>query len=140
MPSYSGALWRLAAEQLEEDAPEFHKAHQALTRLSEPTVSLVFLYGSPQRAYLDAERLRPVDFGKIPSVAEAKDLLMQSVAVSDKRVVFSLLEQGVPRGWRQSPLLRHYRLAPLDASGMAAVGKYLLRIEDDVGLTVTQAD
>ncbi len=139
-PDYSGALWRLTAEELEEDAPEFHQAHQALTRLSEPTVPVAFLHGSLERPSLETDNLRPVDLARVPPTAEAKDLLMRSVTVSDRRVVFSLLEQAVPSGWRQSPLLRHHRAVVLGETGTASVGKYELRLDKEVGLTIAQKE
>ncbi|MBI4336998.1 MAG: CRISPR-associated helicase Cas3' [Chloroflexi bacterium] len=135
-PDYSGALWRLTAEELEEDAPEFHKAHQALTRLSEPTVPVVFLHGTPERPCLEADGLQAVNLSSIPTVVQAKELLMRSVPVSDRRVIGFLLDQEVPPGWRQSALLRHHRLAVAGPTGAAPVGKYRLQLDSEVGLAV----
>lgn len=136
-PSYDGAVWRLTADPREEDAPEFHQAHQALTRLGEPTVSLVCLFGTPDEPCLDPGGKDSVDVRARPSLALAAQLLRRSVSVSDRRLVRSLLEEQAPAGWQRSPLLRHHRLLTLDAAGCGRVGRHEVCVDDELGLRVS---
>ena len=136
-PDYDGDLYRIAANPLAEDAPDFHRAHQALTRLTEPTVEVVCLHGSTERPSLDPAGREPLDLKTVPTVPLAKRLLMRSLSIGSKRVVFALLGQAVPTGWQKSPLLRRHRLLAFGQGGLAQVGKYWLRLDDEVGLVVT---
>ena len=43
VPSYDGQLADFTRANLEEDSPDLHKAFQALTRLTEPNVSVICL-------------------------------------------------------------------------------------------------
>jgi CRISPR-associated endonuclease/helicase Cas3 len=136
-PGYDGGLSRLVGEPREEEAPELHPAHQALTRLIDVTVPLVCLEGTPERPLLDGEALRK---DKVPDVALAKRLLRRSVTVSDRRIVYELLDQPTPDGWIKSPLLRHHRLVALDGHHSARVGKWRLHLDGEVGLVVEPGD
>lgn len=137
-PTFGGAVWRLTEDPREEDEPGFHRAHQALTRLSEPTVDVAFLYGSAERPTLMADGRGPINPLEVPSVALAREILARSLSVSNKRVVFDLIQQAPPEGWRRSPLLRNHRLLPLDAENCAVVGKYRLRLDDELGLVISE--
>ena len=46
-PSYGGQLWRLTEDTRDEDAPGFHAAHQALTRLTSPSAPSILVHGGP---------------------------------------------------------------------------------------------
>jgi len=126
-PSFGGAFWRMTADPREEDAPDFHRAHQALTRLTERTVSVVCL--TDKEAAGLALRRRP-------SLRDAKALLRRSVSISSKRVVHELLALETPKGWSESSLLRHHRLIVLTAGSSEPVGKYRLRLEQDIGVEI----
>jgi CRISPR-associated endonuclease/helicase Cas3 len=134
------ALWQFTDNALEEDRPEFHEEHQALTRLADPTVDVVLLYGTQERPCLDSALTQPVDAKAPPTVPQAKQLLRRSVPVSDRRVVYTLLDQPVPSGWCSSPLLRHHRLLVLDADGSALVGRWRLELDDDLGLVIRDGE
>ncbi|MGH2532270.1 MAG: CRISPR-associated helicase Cas3' [Thermomicrobiales bacterium] len=136
-PDFDGPLWRMTGEARAEDAPDLHAAHQALTRLAEPSVDLVVLYGSEERPCLDAGEQEPVRLGHVPSVADGKRLLRRSVRVSDRLLVYALREREVPSGWRRSSLLCRHRAVVLDHAGGQDVGKYRLSLEEDIGLVIT---
>ncbi|MBI4320957.1 MAG: CRISPR-associated endonuclease Cas3'' [Chloroflexi bacterium] len=138
-PNYDGALWRLSEEPREEDAPDFHLAHQALTRLSDPSVQVVCVYGPREHPHLDEEGYESLDLEAVPPLAEARRLLMRSVSVSDRRVVYSLLADSPPQGWRRSALLRHHRLVVFDAGGAASVGGHRLVLDQELGLVIDPA-
>lgn len=124
-PDFAGGLDRLVDTLREEDAPELHPSHQALTRLIEQTVTLICLPANGQH-----------DFRRAPTVAEAIQLLRRSVTVADKSVVYTLLAEPAPEGWTQSPLLRHHRLLLLDAAHGAMRGSFRLELHDELGLLI----
>lgn len=140
LPSYTGALWTLTQDPREEDAPEFHQAHRALTRLSEPTVPVVCLYRSDRGPSLDAAGAAVVDLDVVPTTDAALRLLRQSILVSDRRVVHRLIDHKVPSGWRRSPLLRHHRAVLFEPDGWVAFGRHRLSLDQEIGLTVSTTD
>jgi CRISPR-associated endonuclease/helicase Cas3 len=137
-PSYEGQLAEICSQPKEEDAPDFHQAHQALTRLAEPTVQVVCLYDHGGRPALDREGQETVNPSTRPDVALAQRLLRRSVTLSDRRVVFTLMEQPVPSGWRESSLLRHHRLILLDQHGQAECGGYRLVVDPALGVRIAE--
>ncbi|MBI3978205.1 MAG: CRISPR-associated helicase Cas3' [Chloroflexi bacterium] len=135
-PWFRGELADLTADARAEDAPDFHVEHQALTRLAEPSVSVVFLHGTPEHPSLDAGGREPVELKARPDARQAEQLLRRSLTISDKRVVFDLLRMEPPAGWRRSALLRHERLLTLDDTGRVPVGRHVLHLDENVGLVV----
>ena len=136
-PSYTGQLWRLTEDPREEDAPDFHQAHRALTRLTPPSVSVVLIFGTKDRAWLDAAHRESVDVVNEPSIDTMKRLLLRSASISDRRVVFQLLEQLPPVSWRRTALLRNHRAIFLDGDGCSeGIGGYRIRLDPETGLTV----
>jgi CRISPR-associated endonuclease/helicase Cas3 len=134
-PSYTGPLTTFTGSDLAEDEPGFHKAFQALTRLAETSVNVVLLWGSSA-----GPTLTPggpvVSLTAMPSVPLARDLLRRSLSLSDRRVVYDLLGQPVPAGWRKSPLLRQHRLLALNPAGCVTVGTHTIRLDPDLGVLV----
>lgn len=135
-PDSGGALWRFTENPREEDAPDFHRAHRALTRLADEAVPVVCLFGTKTRPSLDPAGHEPVDLGNIPSAQMAQRLLARSVAIADRRVVSTLKSKVVPSGWLRSPLLRHHRLLSFDSEGIATVGAHRVRLDSVLGLQV----
>lgn len=135
---YEEGLWRLAAEPREEDAPEFHRAHQALTRLAEPSVTVVCLYGRPERPCLDREGRHALQLNQPPNLALAARLLRRSVALTDRRIVWDLLERQPPASWSRSPLLRNVRLLTFASDYVTAVGKHRLRVDVELGVILAE--
>ena len=140
-PSYGGQLWRLTEDPREEDAPDFHQAHRALTRLTPPSVSVVLLFGTHESAWLDAAHRESVDIENVPSIDAMKQLLMRSASISDRRVVFQLLGQPPPNGWRRTALLRNHRAIFLDGDGCSRnIDGYSIRLDPETGLTVFRSE
>jgi CRISPR-associated endonuclease/helicase Cas3 len=141
-PHYGGALWRLTGDPREEDAPDFHRAHQALTRLSEPTVSVVILKGTPGTSTTGSNPVETInmDIGRPvgQSVGHATQLLTRSVSISDRRIVFDLMATPVPQGWRLSPLLRNHRVLILDQDDGVEIGRHYLEVNEEIGLNVVR--
>lgn len=138
IPDRDGGLDWLVGMPREEDAPDLHPAHQALTRLAEPSVSLVLLHGSPKAPSLKRAGGAPFDPATAPTMALTKELLRCSVSVSDRRLVGPLLRatEATPPAWQRSALLRHHRAVYLDDAGDAQVAGWTLRLDSDLGLCV----
>ncbi len=112
--------------ELDEDDPAVHQSLQALTRLGEPSVGVV-LVGPDEPAF---------DGSSAPSMQNTRQLLGRSLSVSRRDLVFQLIGETVPAGWRRSALLRNQRLVRLDRNGEASVGRIRLHLDPDVGLEV----
>jgi CRISPR-associated endonuclease/helicase Cas3 len=118
-----------------EDEPGFHQAHQALTRLAEPSVTVVFLYGDRARPALDPGGTSTNPQAK-PGPNCTRELLLRSVSLQSPRGLVSHLlhREETPRGWQRSPHLRNARLIVLDADSEAEVGGYRIRLDPDLGV------
>jgi hypothetical protein len=132
-PFYEDELFEDFNRELEEGDPTFNPALQALTRLTEPSVSLIIL---------DPVRGAAIDQRATPGLLEALALLRQAVTLSDRRVVHHLLRQPAPPGWANSPLLRYHRLIILDARSRARVpgSSYVLALDSKRGVLVESQD
>jgi CRISPR-associated endonuclease/helicase Cas3 len=128
-------LWRFTENARAEDEPGFHPAHQALTRLAEPNVLVVFLYGDPHRPALEPGGA-PLNLRQKPNAATTRALLARSVTLTSPRgLVYRLLEADLtPSGWQRSPHLRNARLVVLDAAGQAEVAGYRVWLDPQVGI------
>ena len=124
---YSGELWRHTQNCLEEDSPTLHRAHQAMTRLSGPSVSLICLCDDAGRT----AAARPSLDG--PTV---RLLLENTVSVGHRRLVRELLELPAPSLFRKNALLRHSRLLEFE-NGRAEVGAFQLRMDPELGLCIS---
>lgn len=126
---YSGELWRHTQNCLEEDSPELHRAHQAITRLSGPRVSVVCL---------DEH-----DWGRLQEGSPTLDgtavraLLENAVPVGHRGLVWELLESKAPPAFKQIALLRHCRMLSFE-EGETRVGRYRLRLDRELGLTISK--
>ena len=133
-PHYGGPFWRIATDLREEDTPEFHRAHQALTRLTEPSVQLVCLFGTRDKPYLDEQRTKPVNLKIEPELFLVKELLQSSLTLSSKYIALALLQTPVPKGWQGSALLRNHRLLVFDENRIAHLPNLHFHLDPDIGL------
>ena len=131
--------WNMAASALEEDSAELHAAHRALTRLAPPSVTVILLFGTVEEAFLDREGRRRVNMGRTHDMDATRDLLKRSVNISDRRVAFNLLDHSPPDAWRRSALLRRCRAIYLDERSACRVGDYKLRLDGELGVTLSEA-
>jgi CRISPR-associated endonuclease/helicase Cas3 len=141
-PRHNGFFWDFTSGAREEDAPEFHPEHQALTRLIDPTASIVCLYGPREHPTFDAAGREPVPSGNPPSLALAKRLLRRAVTISDARVVHQLLDRSPPASWLRSALLQHHRLMLFgpDGAALEPLGKYRLNLDPELGIRLDAID
>jgi len=117
--------------KLEEDDPDVHPSLQALTRLTDLTVSVVLLTPEEQRT---------LDPRQAPGIDQTRALLGRSMAVSGQTLVHAILAYEAPAGWRKSSLLRRHRLIELRADGPVSIGGYRLTLDDHLGLVVTRLE
>ena len=90
----------------DEDDPCVHRTLMAQTRIGEDSIVAIPLWLEDR---FNAE--------VTPDFAQAKQWLLRAVSLTRKGVVKKLLEMGVPKGWKKSPLLRNYFPLVLDKNG-----------------------
>jgi CRISPR-associated endonuclease/helicase Cas3 len=105
----------------DEDAPGVHRTLMAQTRLGEESLVII-----PLRA---EDGFQPET---VPEFDTAKRWFQRSVSLSRKNVVHRLRSQGVPEGWKKSPLLRNCYALMLDADGRWEEDP-TVRLDDDLG-------
>ena len=98
-----------------------------------PNVSVICLYGSNGKTYLDREMTVPVDLNKAPSMEMTKELLNNSLNISvNKGWYRTFMEVDRPEKWR-TPFLRNYYPLVFEG-GCAQVGPYRLLLDEETGL------
>jgi hypothetical protein len=134
-------LWDFTRDPKEEDSPDFHDAHRALTRLAEPSVQVVMLYRTAAGTSLDPGGVEVVDTNVRPRAAIARRLVERAVTLTDRRVVHELLKAEPPPGWQRSAVLRPSRLVELDAAGREVTDrKWAIRNDAEVGVEIIEAN
>ena len=113
----------------EEDAPELHPALQAVTRLTEPTVSVVLL---PEGSPLAPKGSNP------PDRETVRELVLHSISVSSRMAVQVLFKLEAPPAFAASPALRRHRLVLLDGDGAAVVDGVRFSYSPETGLSITR--
>jgi CRISPR-associated endonuclease/helicase Cas3 len=135
-PFDSGLINTLLEQPRDEDAPELHNAHQALTRLGGPSVSIVCLYGNAEHPTFDPDGHQPVSLVDVPDFSEARALLRRAVSISDGRLIRHLLQEVVLENWQKSSLLRRHKRILFDRSGLADIGGHSVRLDPELGIYV----
>ncbi|NLG48936.1 MAG: CRISPR-associated helicase Cas3' [Chloroflexi bacterium] len=124
-----------------EDAPGVHESMQALTRLSEPSITVVCLHQTPYGLTLEPEGGRPIDLYQKPWAELTAELVQHSVSISHSYLVRWLAKQEVPVGWREHPLLRYDRPAIFDGGVCRLEGTgYRLTLSRELGLQIEKED
>lgn len=115
--------------ELEEDNPQVHASLQALTRDdSLPSVSVVCL---------NPHEMHKIKRNEKPDIREVKFLLERSVSIAKQGAVQAILAfNGAPKGWRESPHLRHHRLIELDEHGCQRIGNFKVRLDGELGIVI----
>ena len=125
---------RLAAELGLDDDEENPYTQRPLTRLGEPSITVVPLYQLEDGYFLDPSGRRPARIKGEASPAEAKALYAASLRVGRKDVVQELKNEETPPAWQKNGLLRNLKPLYLNAEGVARVGKTELRMDPELGL------
>ncbi|HXG84299.1 MAG TPA: CRISPR-associated helicase Cas3' [Pyrinomonadaceae bacterium] len=139
-PHYDDHLGNFIKTPKEEDAPELHPAHQAQTRLIEPTANVVCLWEKDGKFYTDETYGETVLLDEKPSNETAKTLLFNSLTVSSKSVVFKLLAEKVPDGWEKSALLMRHRALKFGANRKCEMFGYEFHLDENLGLRITKIE
>ncbi len=106
----------------DEDQPGVHRTLTAQTRIGEDSVVVIPLSSG--------SGFNP---NAIPDYRQAKVWYLQAFGLSRKGVVRKIKAQGVPEGWKRSPLLRNCFPLLLDAQGHW-IEDASVRLDDDLGL------
>lgn len=135
-PWFTGELGHMTEYAREEDNPELHQAHQALTRLGGVRLNVICLYGSKDEAFLDSALSRGVGLHHQPDAETIRALLGNSVPISHRGLIGSILEQGTPitSSWRKVPLLRHHYILFFSEQGLCESAP--LRLSPELGLVI----
>lgn len=106
----------------DEDEPGVHRTIMAQTRLGEDSVMVVPLW--------PGDEFRPEG---TPEFDQAKQWFLRALSLSRKAVVKKLQAQGVPEGWKKSPLLRNCFPLTLDMESRW-MEDTTVRLDMDLGL------
>jgi CRISPR-associated endonuclease/helicase Cas3 len=106
----------------DEDEPGVHRTLMAKTRLGEDSIITIPLF---QKDAFCPE--------VTPDFEQAKQWFQRAVSLSRKGVVKRLQAQGVPEGWKQSPLLRNCFPLMLNAQGRWTEDA-TVRLDNDLGV------
>ncbi len=136
-PEARGPLSDMTRMDLADDEdPRTHAQLQAMTRWSDrPSISVVFLYGSAEDCYLDADHARPIALQHEPDREQAKALVERSVSLGGWRLHKHFLDAEVP-AWRRNALLRHLRVGYLDADGKCPGDGFVIAVDPELGVIV----
>lgn len=135
-PRYRGELSELMLYARDEESPELHPHSQAMTRLVEPTAQVVCLWESGGKVYVDESLEIEVDFTVRPPREIEKLLVLNSVGVSSKAVVFEFFKEEAPPGWQRSPLLRRHRVLVFGPNGRCEKFGRLFELHPEKGLLI----
>lgn len=141
LPSYEDLLTD-RNEGLEEDDPKMNEAFRALTRLAEPSVSLICLHQTTQGLALDADGTgAPVNIMNRLNLQLAKKLLMRAVNVQRRDVVEYFVNNTktiTTAAWRESAAVRYYYPAIFDQNGECRPesADFVLKLTRELGLEV----
>jgi CRISPR-associated endonuclease/helicase Cas3 len=131
---------------LDEDDPTVNAAFRAMTRLAEPSVTLIGLHRVNGKIYLDPiNLLTPVNNFAKPDKPLAKELLKQSVALQHHAVVKYFSEKNGTelawKGWKEVAALKHTIPIVFDNGMCKLVGtNYTLVLDRYTGLGVEKED
>jgi CRISPR-associated endonuclease/helicase Cas3 len=119
---------------LEDEDARVHESLRALTRLTDPTVTVVCLSRERELVFCGGQ---PVDLDEPPSLAVVRRLLGRSMPVSRPKAVYrALSEAPPPPGWRRVAMLRHCREIVFDEDNRTTRGGHVLHLDPDVGLLI----
>jgi len=137
-PNYVDDILEDSNPELIEDDTEVHKSLRAATRLADPTITLVCLFGQGDRVLLHPEEAIPLNLNEKPGQETTEALLRRSVTLSHRGLVAWLIRNGYrPEGWQKHPLLCRCRLLILDASNSWRGGNYELRVVPQEGVVIS---
>lgn len=139
-PSYRRHISGIFTNNLEEDNPDIHQSLQAVTRLTEPTATVICLWERDGKTYLDESFAEEIDLNKKPYLEQIKELLRSSLSISNKSVVFKFFAEEVPNIWQESALLRNHRVLKFDENRNCEKFGHIFRLHERIGLQITKKE
>jgi len=140
-PGFSGQLSHITFDPREEDNPDLHPAFQALTRLTEPSINIICLFGDKDHAFLDQSLTKSINMLIKPDNHLIIQLLKQTASLSKKRLVMAILSNeafSIPQIWREIPVLRHHYILWFDKQGNCTIDKYAIHLDRELGLVINK--
>lgn len=139
-PHFEDLLGNLLGTPKEEDNPELHRSMQAQTRLVEPTANVVCLWENDGRIFIDEDLKEEIRLDEKPHKRIVKKLLFNSLAVSNRSVVYYLFDEKVPEGWQASALLRRHRVLIFNAERECEMFGRIFKLDKGQGLLITKKE
>lgn len=121
-------------EYTDDDDPGTQQRLRAVTRLGEPSVTVLPLFRRDDALYLKPRGGRAIDLSRKPSLDLVRTLLQHTVSLSNRAIYNRLAYQSGPLAWQKSPLLRHIRIVELGEHGDALDSSLRLRLDTDLGV------
>jgi CRISPR-associated endonuclease/helicase Cas3 len=119
----------------EEDDPDVARVLRAETRLGDESVEVVCLFGTEERAYLDAGRTAPIDLRAEPATDVVRSLARRTVRVGARGLVPALRALPPPPSWRDVATLARRRPLFFDGAPLR-VGDFALELDSELGLLI----
>lgn len=123
----------------DEEDPSVHESLKAVTRLGDPSVTVVPVTRTGEGYRLFDQPTVSFD-PKAPELpfSTARSLARGAIAISQKHLVRALLkdEGAFPRAFRRSGLLGHHRVLVLEEDGTATVGGKDVALDPELGLLI----
>jgi hypothetical protein len=100
----------------------------------------VLLHERSGKLYLHSDGSGGVNAAGKLTLADTRKLLGNAVTISHHTLVRHFTTQKPPASWQKNALLRFHRLVRLDDQGQVQVGKYILRLDPELGVVIRKAD
>jgi CRISPR-associated endonuclease/helicase Cas3 len=137
-PAHDSPFGAFSCSYDEED-PAVHESLKAVTRLGDPSVTVVPVQRRGEKYVLVGNR----DVAFDPDAADlpfgvARKLARGAIALSQRSLVSRLLHDAAlyPRVFRRSGMLGHHRLLVLDERRHAVVGSTHITLDSELGLLI----
>ena len=120
-------------EVYEDDDPRVHPSVRAMTRLGDPSISLICFGTDSEGKPLANSALKDTK----PTQYEARNLLNFGVSLSQRGLFYALLNQEPPKEWKESAYLRFHRTLDFE-NGVTSINGYKLELRRTEGLLITK--
>jgi CRISPR-associated endonuclease/helicase Cas3 len=131
-------------EGLEEEDPTIHEAFRALTRLAEPSVSLICLHETDRGIALEPDgEGAPVDVSKRPDRKLARELLKRAINIQRRDIVDYFIKSGrTTKEWKRSAAVRYHFPIVFDGNGLCRLkdARFTLKLTRELGLEVIKEE
>ena len=130
-----------SGKALNEDDPRLNDALRALTRLAQPTITLVCLAEQADGLHPLYHTMRStihseaISLSEQPSRAKTATLMRAAVNVTRPEIVREFASQEVPSGWREHSVLKYCRPAVF-VNDVLLVGDFRLTLTRELGLHI----